>query len=274
MRRDIWPAYQFRLDPKSLALTQEPSWQAHARAMNQAFAQLEQRQLNNIRVFRAENIAPATQQSHTCVYLFSGPDFLYADAMFSDCSTFVLQGLEPVDPLPDLATVPPATLAGTLQNIEISLNTILSFSFFKTKDMREDFERSQLKGVLPAIFVFLARTGKEMNGIEYISLDKAGAVVQGFQGATRGAKITFTDTATGSEKVLYYFTSDLSDEALKRNSGLLRFCRGPRAIEQFAEGSFLPPPRRRIRDGAEFPPAKQRRDSPGRFRDSGPLLYA
>ena len=74
-------------------LTQEPSWQAHARAMNQAFSQLDKRQLNNIRTFRAENIAPVTQQSHTCVYLFSGPDFLYADAMFSDCSTFVLQGL-------------------------------------------------------------------------------------------------------------------------------------------------------------------------------------
>ena len=67
--------------------------------MNQAFSQLDKRQLNNIRTFRAENIAPVTQQSHTCVYLFSGPDFLYADAMFSDCSTFVLQGLEPVSPV-------------------------------------------------------------------------------------------------------------------------------------------------------------------------------
>jgi len=208
------------------ALAQQPSWQAHARAMNQAFVQLEQRQLSNIRVFRAENIAPVTQQSHTCLYLFSGPDFLYADAMFSDCSTFVLQGLEPLVPLPDLATVSPAALAGTLQNIEISLNAILSFSFFKTKDMREDFERSQLKGVLPAIFVFLARTGKEVNGVDYISLDKSGAVAPGFQGATRGAKITFTDSATGSDKVLYYFTSDLSDDALKRNPGLLRFCEG------------------------------------------------
>jgi hypothetical protein len=207
-------------------LTQEPSWQAHARAMNQAFSQLDKRQLNNIRTFRAENIAPVTQQSHTCVYLFSGPDFLYADAMFSDCSTFVLQGLEPVSPLPDLATVPPATLAGTLQNIQTSLNTLLSFSFFKTKNMREDLERSELKGVLPAIVVFMARTGKEIKGIDYLSLDKAGAVVQGFQGGTRGTKITFTDSAAGAQKVLYYFTSDLSDDALKRNPGLLRFCEG------------------------------------------------
>jgi hypothetical protein len=206
------------------ALAQDPRWLDHAKAMNQAFAQLDHRQMNNIRVFQADNIAPATQQSHTCVYLFSGPDFLYADAMFPNCSTFVLQGLEPVDPIPDLATIPPASLFGTLQNIQLSLNTILSFSFFKTKDMRQDFERSQLKGVLPSIFVFLARTGKEIKGTQYISLDKAGNVVQGFQGSTRGAKITFTDVASGSEKVVYYFTSDLSDEAIRRNSGLLRFC--------------------------------------------------
>jgi hypothetical protein len=205
-------------------LAQDPRWLAHAKAMNQAFSQLDQRQLNNIRTFQAENIAPATQQSHTCVYLFSGPDFLYADAMFPNCTTFILKGLEPVVPIPDLATLPPAALFGTLESIQTSLNTILSFSFFKTKDMREEFERSQLKGVLPAIFVFMARTGKDIKEIQYLSLDKEGNVLQGFQGATRGAKITFTDLASKSEKVMYYFTSDLSDDAAKRNPGLLRFC--------------------------------------------------
>jgi hypothetical protein len=206
------------------ALTQDPGWQAHARSMNQSFAQLERRQLNNILTFRTENITPVTQQNHTCVYLFSGPDFLYADAMFSDCTTYVLQGLEPVEPIPNLSTVPAAELSGTLQTIESSLDTILSFSFFKTKDMRQDLQKSELKGVLPPIFVFMARTGKVVEDVQYISLDKAGNVVQGFQGATRGAKVTFLDPATGAEKALYYFTSDLSDDALKRNSGLLRFC--------------------------------------------------
>jgi hypothetical protein len=206
-------------------LTQNPGWGAHARAMNQAFGQLERRQLNNMRVFRSEAIAPATEESRVCVYLFSGPDFLYADALFSDCTTFVLQGLEPVEPLPNLLSVPQPALAGTLRNIEASLNTILSFSFFKTKDMREDFERSELKGVMPAILVFMARTGKFVQDVQYISLDKAGNVGQGFAGATRGAKVTFTDPSTGTAKSLYYFTSDLADDALKRNPGLLLFCK-------------------------------------------------
>ena len=208
------------------ALSQDPRWATHARAMNLAFSQLEQRQLSNIRIFRSENIASATQSSRNCVYLFSGPDFLYADAMFGDCSTFVLQGLEPVDPIPDLVTLPQEALFGTLQNIEISLNTLLSFSFFKTKDMRQDFQRAQLKGVLPDIFVFMARTGKQIESVEYISLDKEGKVLQGQPGFLRGAKINFIEPASGSKKEMYYFTSDLSDDALKRNPGLLRFCEG------------------------------------------------
>src|SRR5260370_18933614 len=162
-------------------LAQHQRWLAHAKTMNQAFSQLEQRQLNNIRIFQAENIAPATQLSHTCVYLFSGPDFLYADAMFPNCSTFVLQGLEPIDPIPDLQTLPPNALFGKLESIETSLNTILSFSFFKTKDMREELERSALKGDLPAIFVLMARTGKEIKGIQYLSLCNASNALQGFQ---------------------------------------------------------------------------------------------
>jgi len=207
-------------------LSQNPRWSMHARAMNLAFSQLEQRQLNNIRIFRSENIAPATQASRVCVYLFSGPDFLYADAMFGDCSTFVLQGLEPVDPVPDLSTMPAAALLGTLENIQVSLNALLSFSFFKTKDMRQDFQRAQLKGVLPIIFVFMARTGKEIESVEYISLDKEGNVLQGQQGSVRGARIDFVDPASSSKKEMYYFTSDLSDDALKRNPALLRFCEG------------------------------------------------
>jgi hypothetical protein len=220
-------------DSSSLSsLTRDPRWQAHAAAMNAAFAQLEQRQLSNIRVWRSDMI-PAGG-SKTCLYYFSGPDFLYADAFFPDCTTYVLGGLESVDPMPDLLTVQPGSLLSTLQNIQISLNTILQFSFFKTKDMREDFQRGQLKGVLPIIFVFLARTGKDISAVEYVSLTNSGAVVSGNQGPTHGVRINFSDPATGAEKVLYFFTADLSDDGVKKNVGVLRFA------EQFAPAnSFL-----------------------------------
>jgi hypothetical protein len=193
-------------------LTSDPRWIAHSNAMNAAFSKLDQIQLSNIRIWRAEFLAPATKFSHTCLYFFSGPDFLYADTFYPDCNTYVLVSLESIESIPELQSVPAALLQNTLQNIEASLNTLLNFGYFETQDLREYSQRSQLKGVLPIIFVFLARSGKEILNVDYNSLGKG------------GVKVTFLDPVTGGQKVLYYFSADLSDDGLKRNSAVLRFC--------------------------------------------------
>jgi hypothetical protein len=205
-----------------VGLTHTSGWQAHATAMNSAFATLDHRQLNNIRIWRSDFLAPVSAGAKTCVYYFAGPDFLYADAFFPDCTTYVLVGLESVDAMPNLQTLPSAALQSTLDNIQISLNTILQFSFFKTKDMREDFGRGELKGVLPILFVFLARTGKVIESVEYVSLDRGGQLIKPGS-SPHGVKITFVDPASGAEKVLYFFSTDLSDDGLKSNPAVLRF---------------------------------------------------
>jgi hypothetical protein len=203
-------------------LTHTAHWQAHAAAMNSAFATLDRRQLSNIRIWRSDFLAPVSAASKTCVYYFGGPDFLYADAFFPDCTTYIQVGLESVNSMPDLLTVQPAALESTLENIQISLNTILQFSFFKTKDMREDFGRGELQGVVPILFVFLARTGKVIESVEYVSLDRGGQLTKAGS-APHGVKIAFLDPANGIEKVLYFFSTDLSNDGLKSNPAVLRF---------------------------------------------------
>ena len=200
-------------DSPLAGLTRDPRWIAHANAMDSAFARLDQRQLNGVRDWQAQFLAPATRGSRTCLYFFSGPDFLNADAFYPDCNTYILVSLEPVESIPQLQSVPPELLQNTLQNIEMSLNTILQFGFFETKELRAYAQRSSLKGVLPIIFVFLARSGKEISNVDYTPL-----------AGTRGVKISFVDPATNAHTVLYYLPADLSDEGLKRNSAVLRFC--------------------------------------------------
>jgi hypothetical protein len=65
-------------------LTQDPAWQHHAKFFNEAFAQLEQRQLSKIRTWADTNLAAPKP---TMFYMFSGPDFLYADAFYGKAST-------------------------------------------------------------------------------------------------------------------------------------------------------------------------------------------
>jgi hypothetical protein len=205
-------------------LTRDPQWIAHSNAMNSSFSTLDQRQINNIRVWRAEALASGIQANRVCLYLFGGPDFLYANAFFPEASAYVLQGLEPVESIPDLLTFTIPSLTGILQNLETSLNPVLNFSYFETKDMRSDLSRSQLKGVLPIIFVFIARSGLDISKMDYISLTPGGGIVNGFSGSVHGVRMVLADPATGAQKTLYYFSSDLSDSFLKGNPAVVRFC--------------------------------------------------
>jgi hypothetical protein len=196
-------------------LTRDPQWIAYSNAMNAAFSKLDQRLLNNVRSWQAEFLAPVTRLSSTCLYFFSGPDFLYPDSLYPDCTTYILVSLEPVDSIPELQSIPPIVLQNTLQTIQASLNTLVNFGYFQTEELHQYLQRSQIRGVLPLLFVFLARSGKQILNVDYISPHKAGA---------QGVAITFLDPANGRQKVLYYLSADLSDAGLRSNGSVLRFC--------------------------------------------------
>ena len=104
-------------------------------------------------------------------YMFSGPDFLYANAFYGKATTYVLSALEPVGSVPDLSRLPRGGIASALYNVERSLGSILSFSFFITKDMKTDLQTGQISGTLPILYVFLARSGMTVKSVSPISLD-------------------------------------------------------------------------------------------------------
>ena len=201
-------------------LTKDPAWQHHARSFDAAFAQLDQRQLSRIRAWAETNLAAPKP---TMFYMFSGPDFLYADAFYPHATTYVLSALEPPGSVPDLTRLPRGSVDTALYNIEHSLGTILSFSFFITKHMKVDLHVGQVSGTLPILYVFLVRSGKTIRDVTTISLDESGMVHESADaGPARGVRIAFSGK-DGVEKTLYYFSTDLSNSAV-RSSGFLKFC--------------------------------------------------
>src|SRR5262245_38183837 len=203
-------------------LTRDPAWQRHARFFDDAFAQLEQRQLSKIRAWTDANLAAPRP---TMFYMFSGPDFIYADAFYAKASTYVLGALEPTGPIPDVTRLPRGDIGPALYYVEQSLSSVLSFSFFITKKMKVDLQ-GDISGTLPILYVFLARTGKTIRDVSLISLDAKGGVHGATENAgpnaVRGALITFAGS-DGAERKLYYFSADLSNSSA-RASGFLKFC--------------------------------------------------
>jgi hypothetical protein len=210
-------------DSPLMALTKDPAWQRHAKFFDSAFGQLEQRQISKVRAWSDANIAAPKP---TMFYMFSGPDFLYANAFYPKASTYVLSALEPPGSVPDLTKVPRGGVDAALANVEHSLGSILSFSFFITKKMKVDLHEGQVNGAMPLLYVFLARSGKTIKNVSTVALDDKGTAYFANENpapsATRGLRIVFSGS-DGVEKTLYYFSTDLSDSGVKA-SGFLKFC--------------------------------------------------
>jgi hypothetical protein len=203
-------------------LTHDPGWQEHAAAMDEAWARKERLQIVPIREWMDANAAEYYLSSNTMFYMFSGPDFLYANIFFPKANSYILAGLEPIGQVPDLTLMPPEMLRDELAALRGSMNTILRFQYFITKDMRAEFGRGSIGGTLPILYVFLARIGYTVTDMTHVN------------SPADGVKITF---AAGDQvQTLYYFKTDLAGG----NSNFLRWCtaRGP-GLSLLKAASFL-----------------------------------
>jgi hypothetical protein len=203
-------------------LTKDGSWQQHARSFDGAFGRLDQGQLARIRAWSASNLATPRP---TVFYMFSGPDFLYANAFYPNAKTYVLAGLEPVGTVPDLTTLRGA-VAPNLYHLHASISTLLSHTFFITHRMKSDLRVGRINGTLPILYVFLARSGKTVREVTLVRLDEQGAVqpdADSVRGSpTRGVKIVFAGSDS-EERTLYYFSTNLANDGVP-TSGFLKFC--------------------------------------------------
>jgi hypothetical protein len=216
-------------------LAKDPIWQQHARRFDAIFRHEEDTQLSRIRAFSQARLS---EKHPTMLYMFSGPDFLYAATFFPTATTYVLSGLEPVGEVPQLTALHRGTVEASLQNLEGSLYSLVSYSFFITKNMKTQLTAGPVYGTLPILYVFLARTGKTIKAVSFVTLDPDGSVQtidesgdksvartaarRAAQGAANGVKIVFSE-GDHPDQTLYYFSTNLADDGVKR-SGFLAFC--------------------------------------------------
>lgn len=201
----------------------EPSWIAHAKDFNRAWDRLDKEQLAKVRAWAPQALGPSHKDTGTMFYMFSGPDFLYANAFFPEASTYILCGIEAVGVVPDIDKIPCDVLPSALATLRKSLDSVLNLSYFITKYMGADFSQTQLNGTLPILYVFLARAGYTIDSVTPVALDHDGNFVPTGKETTPGVKIVFSG-ASGREQTVYYFSSDLADTAIKTNPGFSKFC--------------------------------------------------
>lgn len=187
-------------------------WQMHENSRGQ-----------RVRSWAAANIRDL--QGHRALfYPFSGPDYLFAHDLFPYAETYILCGLEPAEPLPDLQTLSQGEIAAGLDNLRTALSSIMQAGYFVTVDMRRDLQASRFRGVLPVLLAFLARTGATVDSVDIMRIDGAGnAVLAGTSGGAAPGLMIRYRSGFGGMKRLFYFRQDLSNGGTRPGGPFLTF---------------------------------------------------
>jgi hypothetical protein len=207
-------------------LTRDPAWQEHAAFFEKEFSNLNLRQLEKLHAWQQTYLPGSLQRIPVVFYMFSGPDFLYVDQFFPRASVYILCGKESMGPPPDPLRI--TNLAGALGNLENAMKSSLETTYFITKDMKIDLLQQNLNGVLPILYVFIARADKSITKVTFGSLNGSSAFQESAPrkkgGSIPGVRINYTDNQSGCSQTLYYFTTDISDSGIKSTPGFLKFC--------------------------------------------------
>ncbi len=194
---------------------------AHKQRMDTLWATHVNAYRNPLQGWASEEISDF-KNANAMFYPFSGPDFLFASALFPSAETYVLAGLEPAEPLPRLADLSQSEIDSGLTGLHNACSSIMHSGYFITTEMRSNLQATRFRGVLPLLMAFMARTGHTVESVDTVRLDGAGNVTLSGSSGNTGLMIRCR-SGFGASKRVFYFRQDLSNAGVSAGGPFLTF---------------------------------------------------
>lgn len=225
-------------DTVRLGLRDSLFWLQHAYRTNSAWKRFSRHQWQ-VSTWANENLVEP-QAVKTVFYPFSGPDFAHVFTLFPHAESYTLVGLEPVGTLPALETYTPALQRKAFRRLTKALNSILSASFFITKDMDTVLRGQELRGTAPILQFFMVRTGCRVLGFELLRLSPEGNLVSPPAVGNEAIRIRFS-APDHSLRQLVYIQGNLNNYGLNhQNPGLQAYVKAlPTGVTYLKSASYL-----------------------------------
>jgi len=185
-------------------LQSTPAYRDHARQFSKAWSNFNATHFSKMQAWSQSELQPKLPPASVLLYMFGGPDFVNAFALFPNMPVMVLAGLEPIGKLPELTQLSEPQLATALAGLRTSTDSTLKWSFFIRKDMKVELERGDLRGVAPILYAFLALSGNTIERAEYTRIAGSPAL-----------RIAYRQNASSPQQILYYVNANLSNGATK-----------------------------------------------------------
>jgi hypothetical protein len=198
-------------------LSYSDEWKAHSKEMSASWNNLENQQLSPARAFSRIEVAA---RENVVFYMFSGPDFTYAEVLFPKARIYVLSGLETIGELPDVSELSPDARSDLLARTRWSLQTFFKSVSFRTQEM---YPGGRFVGTASVISILAERLGYTIRDLRQLDLRSDGSLdEEADKDRANAIRLTLAN-ARGEIKSVYYFNVDLSNAGLQE-SGFLKFC--------------------------------------------------
>jgi hypothetical protein len=178
------------------------------------FSVLEKTKLFPIKKWVKEvGMLPEKYKSSTLFYPLAGADFVYADAFFNDVDNYIMVGLEKPGFLHNYSSFTNTQIESYISSVYNSLDVSMKFGYFKTINMRVQFNQKVVNGTIHSLLFYLARTGKKISNVKHFQVQNDGSIkytvgTEAMKSA--GVEILFQNER-GEAKKLFYYSTDLSD---------------------------------------------------------------
>jgi hypothetical protein len=218
------------------------AWKAYAAAFDSDFAKYESKRIPAMRAFQKSELTGPAFEGANLFYPFGGPDFLNALIFFPDRDNYFFIGLEPPGSVPTFSQFGGQDMTTQLPRMRKTLRSLLSLSYFQTLEMAIQVKGQITDGLLPVMLVQMERSGYDVLGSTPVTIDDEGFIVRRediheapapepepgkkappVHKRTPGIVITFQKEGSTKVQKLYYFSTDVIDESIKKNKPFLAF---------------------------------------------------
>jgi len=224
-------------------------WDQHAEELGQIWQAIEERHLHPMAAWAGQELASLTPADTTLFYPFGGPDLSSAHRFFPGAANYILIGLEPPGTLPQLEGFEPQMLSAELERLRGGFDSMVEAGYFVAKHMEQEFvDAHRLDGMLPVIYIELAREGFVPLSVRYFTLSSAGGVVYPETVTTETARAVEIEFVADGEseatpRRLYYISQDLSNDGFEQTPGFERFLAAQAPLNVYMKSAMYLPHR-------------------------------
>lgn len=187
----------------------------YATKLNNAWNKKKQKMLNPVSEWmKEEHLDTVGGKNRLVFYPFSGPDFDFANAFYSDASTYVMIGLEGIGDLTLFEKDNTHKQNNFIKEAGNILRTTNKLGFFVTNHMRSEL---RVNGTMSIIAFYVKKMGGEIGEITPLHWDKSKGLPVEISRGDKGDmfKMVCKMQANSKPITIYYFSKDISDRGLE-----------------------------------------------------------